>query len=136
MKSLRGWTVATRASQVAFYCCGAILFVAGTYYILSPLKSATTETRTTMHDSGDVVREVKPQIAPAGQTVGLILRNAAVITDETAKASTAQKEYWKTLSTQTSDLIGDTQGTVKSWGGLAEDTRAEFATLNWLLLIV
>jgi ABC-type transporter Mla subunit MlaD len=95
------------------------------------------ESKTTIHDTGDVSRGVREQVQPAARTVGIILRNAAVITDETAKASTAQKEYWKTASEKTSGLIAETQTTVDKYGDLADTAKGQlpgsFGKLNGAL---
>jgi hypothetical protein len=122
---MRRFVIAERVSQVAFYCCGALLFCTLVYYVLFPLRGTTLETQSTMGAVGTVTRTVQPQIAPAAHTVGIILERSAVVTDEAAKASVAQKSYWTQLSQHTVDMIGDTQDAVKSYGALAETARGQ-----------
>jgi hypothetical protein len=87
------------------------------------------ESKTTVHDSGDVARGVRDQIAPTAHSVGIILGRAAVTSDEMARASVAQKQYWGKISEQTADAIGDTQDTVKKMGEVADAAKAQIAPI-------
>ncbi len=117
-------------SRTLFYSCGALLFVAAIYYVLSPLRSATLESKATIRDSGDVARGVREQIAPTAKSVGIILKGATVASDEMAKSSIEQKKYWKQISVHTNDAIGDAQDAIKEWGALGFATRAQIMPIG------
>lgn len=121
-----------RISQIALRCAG-IGFLAYLGFVIWPVRSALQEGRRTVQDAGDAVREVKPQIQPTQKAIGVILRNAAVITDETAKASTAQKAYWNTLSAKTSRFLDDTGATVTSIRSSADTLNSQLAEVGPLL---
>jgi len=126
---MRRLAMMERVSRIALVCTG-VAFLCFAAFVIWPLRSTLQESKATVHDSGDVARGVRDQIAPTAHSVGLILRNAAVVTDETAKASVAQKQYWGKISEQTSDAIGDTQDTVKKVGELADATKAQIAPIG------
>lgn len=114
----RRWLIGAR---VLFYLSvPAFLVYAG--WVLWPLRPAIQEAGRTVHDGGEVARDLHEQTKPGSATVkivGTILTRAAVITDETAKASTAQQTYFKALKTGSDGLISDARTSVQQLGTAA-----------------
>jgi ABC-type transporter Mla subunit MlaD len=117
-----------RISQIALRCA-AIAFLCYLAFVIWPARAVIQETRMSVRDMGEVAREVKPQIHPAAKTIGIILRNAAVMTDEAAKASTAQQQYLQ----KTSKLIDTTDSAVASVKTAADTLNTQLTEVGPLL---
>jgi hypothetical protein len=122
---MKNWTKMVRGAQVMFFLSGAAAFLAVMWYVLAPLSMATIETLSTLHDGADLVHLIKPQIAPAAHTVGIILQRSAVVTDEAAKASVAQRQYWNSISENTSELLTEARVTARKYGDVADTVNAQ-----------
>jgi hypothetical protein len=123
---MRTLAIVARVSQVVLRCA-AIAFLGYLAFVLWPLRAAVQESQKTIHAAGEVVHGVQEQIAPTAHSVGIILKGAAVTSDEVARASVAQKQYWSTVSEHTIDAIGDAQDAIKKWGSVGSATQEQIA---------
>ena len=118
--------IAARAAQIGLRCTG-IAFLVYMAFVLWPLRTAIQESQKTLHDSGELVRTVKPLVVPTSQNVNAILVQAGIATGQMAQASIEQRTYWQQLSMHSIDAIGDAQDAIKDWGSLGRSFEAQIA---------